>query len=547
MITALNQLVAERLSKDDLLILCHNLNVDYDEVAHSSRQITAINLQEHMQNRSSMSRYLAELRRWLPQEIDLNPYLYYVIEDVFPTEIGSTHLLAWFGYRPHDFPNQGNWAIGIRQWRLEKAQHLQAALEANGRICELLDLLRETNDRVDLSFYRAKCDESLPEMLAPEEVRRIAAQAEETTPTAEREAADQYENFDISIVPLGNGRFRVDAESPAGEDGEDLDFDLQNQELNELLAYMRGLVAGPSDVQRIGNIMRNFLFPPRVWSLYERSRDTVQLQGKAGLRIRLRFRLDQGKLMQIPWEYCRDDRDYFALNSGTPVVRYLKTNRAAQPISLPDTVRILVAIASPANQPTIDVDGEIERIEAALGPYRDQGRIDLRIMRSVTQRDLTRELSTRRGFRPHIFHYIGHGVVGDDGQGALMLEDGSGQSDPANAQVILRWLRDRTSETKIVVLNACLTAAYGSDEAIIGIAPRLVWDGIPAVVASQFAIPDKTARAFAEDFYGSLVDGVPLDMAITEARRLSSSDDEVFWGIPVLFMRAPDGVIWQHA
>jgi hypothetical protein len=39
-----------------------------------------------------------------------------------------------------------------------------------------------------------------------------------------------------------------------------------------------------------------------------------------------------------------------------------------------------------------------------------------------------------------------------------------------------------------------------------------------------------------------------LDRAITEARiNLYTYDEEnIFWAVPVLFMRSPDGVIWQE-
>jgi CHAT domain-containing protein len=103
------------------------------------------------------------------------------------------------------------------------------------------------------------------------------------------------------------------------------------------------------------------------------------------------------------------------------------------------------------------------------------------------------------------------------------------------------------SSVKLVVLSACETAAHAESRAIMGVAPRLVWAGIPAVVAMQFAVPDKTAVALMRFFYESLADGKPLDTAMTVARRGAYFvyDDKIFWAIPVLFMRAPNGVIWQ--
>ena len=66
-------------------------------------------------------------------------------------------------------------------------------------------------------------------------------------------------------------------------------------------------------------------------------------------------------------------------------------------------------------------------------------------------------------------------------------------------------------------------------------------------MAMQFEVPDATSLLFSRQLYTSLVLGKPLDQSVTEMRRAAfiDTEDMVFWGIPVLFMRAPDGVIWQ--
>lgn len=105
----------------------------------------------------------------------------------------------------------------------------------------------------------------------------------------------------------------------------------------------------------------------------------------------------------------------------------------------------------------------------------------------------------------------------------------------------------RVSDVKVVFLGACLTSAFGASQAIMGIAPRLLWAGIPAVIAMQFAVPDRTATTFMGDLYRFLVAGEPLDVAVAKARlgTYFKGKDKIYWGIPTLFMRAPDGVLWQ--
>jgi len=106
------------------------------------------------------------------------------------------------------------------------------------------------------------------------------------------------------------------------------------------------------------------------------------------------------------------------------------------------------------------------------------------------------------------------------------------------------------SAAAVVVLNACKSATVSTSLAFMGIAPALIRAGIPAVIAMQYAIRDSSATAFSGALYRALADGAPLDAAVTEGRKAISAQitpDEADWGIPVLFMRSPDGVIWREA
>jgi hypothetical protein len=73
-----------------------------------------------------------------------------------------------------------------------------------------------------------------------------------------------------------------------------------------------------------------------------------------------------------------------------------------------------------------------------------------------------------------------------------------------------------------------------------------VQQGIPAVIAMQFEIADDVASRFAHEFYGALADGYPIDASLTEARKsIFAAGREVEWGTPVLYLRAPDGRIFD--
>src|SRR5207302_231387 len=75
----------------------------------------------------------------------------------------------------------------------------------------------------------------------------------------------------------------------------------------------------------------------------------------------------------------------------------------------------------------------------------------------------------------------------------------------------------------------------------------LVRKGTPGVVAMQYEITDLAAIELARSFYDSVAGGLPVDTAMSEARKAVrlSLPGTLEWGTPVLFMRAPDGVLFD--
>jgi hypothetical protein len=99
-----------------------------------------------------------------------------------------------------------------------------------------------------------------------------------------------------------------------------------------------------------------------------------------------------------------------------------------------------------------------------------------------------------------------------------------------------------------VLLNACEGARAKRSDPFGGVAQKLIQMGIPAVVAMQFAISDEAALKLSSEFYGALADNYPIDAALAEARRAIYLDDNaVEWATPVLYSRAPDGIIFDVA
>ncbi|MGB0387131.1 MAG: CHAT domain-containing protein, partial [Ardenticatenaceae bacterium] len=83
-------------------------------------------------------------------------------------------------------------------------------------------------------------------------------------------------------------------------------------------------------------------------------------------------------------------------------------------------------------------------------------------------------------------------------------------------------------------------------------AQHLIQQGLPSVIAMQFAISDQAAIALTHEFYRALADGYPVDAALAEARKAIFAQQTgsimrraAEWAVPTLFMRAPDGKLFE--
>ncbi|MEZ4673310.1 MAG: SUMF1/EgtB/PvdO family nonheme iron enzyme [Caldilineaceae bacterium] len=140
-----------------------------------------------------------------------------------------------------------------------------------------------------------------------------------------------------------------------------------------------------------------------------------------------------------------------------------------------------------------------------------------------------------------MLHYIGHGYFDDATDvGGLILEDAVGNGEFVTAAKLGELLHDQES-LRLVYLNACEGARSGQGDSFAGVAQQLIQQGIPAILAMQFAVSDDAALLLSQEFYHAIADGLPVDSAVAEARkRLSVAGNDLEWGTPVLFSRSDD-------
>lgn len=150
------------------------------------------------------------------------------------------------------------------------------------------------------------------------------------------------------------------------------------QDFEDLTAYLWQLIARPDDAIQLGQHLRAFLLPQPIWELFIRSRERVAARG-CGLRIRLHIQVSQSELSRIPWEYCADNKDRFlALDPCTPLVRYLPVSEVPQPVALLQPMRMLLVAADPHHD--LDLSGAIAQIQEAMQPLVNEKRLELTVL-----------------------------------------------------------------------------------------------------------------------------------------------------------------------
>ena len=341
-----------------------------------------------------------------------------------------------------------------------------------------------------------------------------------------------YQSFDLCIEPDTAERYRAKGYDSFGRVAT---VAMQPPPVGELEEADSAWTQ--EQIQHLGERLFHAVFHGGLLSIFRASLEEARGRNQ-GLRIRLRLK-DAPELARLPWEYLYDSthRRFFALSRTTPVVRYLELPDPTPGPAAELPLRILVLIANPKDLPRLDSDREWELLEEALAGSQERGLVELRRLGKPTLSSLQREL---RRFRPHIFHFIGHGFFQEEQQeGALMLETDQGQSQAVGSRQLGILLHD--ASLRLAFLNACRGAATSLSNPFSGVAQNLVQQGVAAVVAMRHEISDETAIGLTAELYSALADGYPVDASLAEARKSLSGQSTMQWGTPILFQRSPDG------
>ena len=360
-------------------------------------------------------------------------------------------------------------------------------------------------------------------------------------------------DFELEIGDLTDQGYLVTARAPAGEAAASMRLPLTREELDYQLGVINDAVLASSavarrvatgdeqPVQQFGRRLFDALVIDDVRALYVAS---AQRARDEGAQLRLVLRIRSPELAQLPWEFLFDPgrQDYLGLS--LPLVRYPQVLAPRQPLQAATPLRILGMVARPGDQDALDVDDEKRRLRAALQGLESDGQVELVWVDGQTYGDLEDAMDHGPW---HVFHFVGHGGYDrDSDEGTIALASELGRTDAVGADDLSRLLGEHYT-LRLVVLNACDTGRGSALDVFSSTAGSLVRRGIPAVVAMQFAITDDAAIRFAQTFYQNVAKRLPVDTSVMRARRAlrRAKKDTLEWGTPVLYLRAPDGRVFD--
>jgi WD40 repeat protein len=337
------------------------------------------------------------------------------------------------------------------------------------------------------------------------------------------------------------------------------------------------LLAVELDPKAYGLLLFNALFAGDIRRAYDKATGIAEVQSGGRLRVRLWVDNEAVELHALAWERLyhlyRGRAVPLTTSTLTPFSRYTSLEMRDPPPVSETPVRMAIAVSNPLDLPgglqPVDTTAEIEILRQALSDLQREGKLQVtllpgraglapemqkkleasgwQIAEGVTDLDNLVRLMTGA----HIFHFIGHGHFRRKsehgaGQAALFLEKADGRWEAVRDDVIVSTLTSAGTLPHLIFLVACESATRDAkaESPFVGLGPKLVQTGVPAVVAMQAQVPIQLAQQLSGEFYRRLVEHGEVDQALNQARLAVFDHERIEWAIPVLFMRMKRGKLF---
>ncbi|GEM_PF-6838004 len=339
----------------------------------------------------------------------------------------------------------------------------------------------------------------------------------------------------IRIVPQGNDAFGLEISGPSGEAGVQVARDeflppVLQQQLRQI-GQRRSPV---EDATQLGRTLYAHLFPPPLEANLERAR---AIAGPDLLRLYVHCELPE--VAAVPWELLYDPRRrlFLALDPATGLVRQTKVAEPVAEREAGTALRILALHVAPADAPTLELDAARQALEEALAGFVEAGQVSIDFVPPPVTAEALQE---RLAGEPYdVLYFAGHST-----DRALLLEDEQRRGRSLPVEQLREMLQGQPPY--LLVLSADDTGApdgsrrsprRAGGQALPSLAAALVQAGVPLVVGMQAKIRERAAAVFDVALLGGLADGLPVDRAVTHARRQLHlrAGDRLDWVAPVLY------------
>ncbi|HET6561441.1 MAG TPA: CHAT domain-containing protein [Marmoricola sp.] len=361
---------------------------------------------------------------------------------------------------------------------------------------------------------------------------------------------DDRVELELALAADGQGGYRVTVRSAAGEESGQLRLDpwpllkqrpqLQSTVLASAVASRAALSEVEGPVREVGEALFRALFDEGVYAAYKAS---LAVAAERGTQLRVVLRMHPAELAALPWEMLYDPEAGAYLCQREPLVRHVSVAGVTRALRVAPPLRILGVVSAPRDRPRLDVEGEKQRLKAALSPLGS--RVSLRWVEGGRWADVQRELVAGSW---HVLHFVGHGGFDrDHREGVLILEDDQGNSDLVGAERFSDLLTLQVPPLQLVLLNSCAGGQSAAEDVFSSTAATLIRTGVSAVVAMQFAVSDPAAKAFAAGFYQAIAH----NHSIAEAVRIGrigirgTGEETLEWITPVLYLRGDDAALFE--
>jgi CHAT domain-containing protein len=378
----------------------------------------------------------------------------------------------------------------------------------------------------------------------------------------------KYVDFNLVVQGLDSSTntFKVSVPlSAVGETREEALVYYPSEDIQKKLRRLEKRDISKKDLIELGKQLTARLFPSeQIRNLFQRAIDEAGSEGS----VRLRLIINHPKLAQLPWEFCyfpasegeEDTYDNFmVLSPKYSIVRHEALDAKAPELKKEgqEQIRLLAVTANVEAYGELDLDAEKEAIQEALNDCRVEGvKLDWKpFIENPTADELIKALDQGAD----LFHFAGHGefkitdvdleTQEDKGTGSLILFKDKADRSPAPfpASLLAKYLQK--AGIRVAVLGACESGRRDGVSPWTGVAPSLIKEGVAAVVAMQYKVSDRLAVPFSKRFYTALASGLSIDEAVSLGRLemyREADNGGIDWGIPVLYMRSSNGVIFPE-